>query len=77
MKKERPAPTLSALVGAPKAETVRQAIFTQTTTLGVWENWVAKVAKRALDREALTVAVDGRPVRVKVGRLPDGTVVTA
>jgi uncharacterized protein (TIGR00299 family) protein len=73
MKKGRPAHTLSVLVNAGAADAVRQVIFTETSTLGVRET---AYTKRALTREFATVAVDGIPVRVKIGRF-DGLVVNA
>ena len=73
MKKGRPAHTLSALVDAGRADAVRAAIFAQTTTIGLREQ---PLTKHALDREMVTVEVDGRPVAVKLAR-HDGVVVNA
>ena len=53
------------------AETVRRIIFTESSTIGLREQLVAK---HALGRELRTVPVDGVDVRVKVATL-DGEVV--
>ena len=73
MKKGRPAHVLSALCTDAVAAAVRDVVLRQTSTLGVRQH---RVARTALDREERTVDVDGRPVRVKVGRLA-GEVVNA
>jgi pyridinium-3,5-bisthiocarboxylic acid mononucleotide nickel chelatase len=73
MKKGRPAHALSALAPASAAAAVERTVFEQTTTIGLR---TTPVGKRALDRDWVTVAVDGHSVRVKVARL-DGRVVTA
>ena len=73
MKKGRPAHTLSALVDASRAPAVRAAIFRQTSTIGLREQ---PLAKHALDREMVSVEVDGRQVAVKLAR-HDGVVVNA
>lgn len=73
MKKGRPAHTLSALVDAGRADDVRAAIFRQTSTIGLREQ---PLTKHALDREMVTVEVDGRSVAVKLAR-HHGTVVNA
>jgi uncharacterized protein (DUF111 family) len=73
MKKGRPAHTLSALVPIAEAGDVRAAMFRHTPTLGLRET---TVRKRALDRAIRVVEVDGQPVRVKVGILPGGEVIT-
>ena len=65
MKKGRPAHTLSALVDAGRADEVRTAIFRHTSTIGLREQ---PLTKHALDREMVSVAVDGRPVAVKLAR---------
>ncbi len=64
MKKGRPAHTLCVL--APDAErgALRDAVFTLTSTLGVRERPVSRVA---LERGWRTVAVRGGDVRVKAG----------
>jgi pyridinium-3,5-bisthiocarboxylic acid mononucleotide nickel chelatase len=73
MKKGRPAHMLSVLAGAEHADTVRQVVFTETTTLGVRET---VVGKHALQRREEVLEVDGQRVRVKLG-LHDGRVVNA
>ncbi len=66
MKKGRPAHTLSVLVAADRADAVGREIFRHTTSIGLREQ---PVGKRALDRELVTVEVDGHPVDVKLARL--------
>jgi uncharacterized protein (TIGR00299 family) protein len=73
MKKGRPAHTLSVLVTTERVEAVRRVVFTQTTSIGVRETPVDKVA---LERSDHVVDVDGHPVRVKVAR-HEGAVVNA
>jgi pyridinium-3,5-bisthiocarboxylic acid mononucleotide nickel chelatase len=66
MKKGRPGVILSA-IARPEAEaSVARSILVQTTALGVR---VARMRRYELDREERTVEVDGRTVRVKLGRL--------
>jgi len=71
MKKGRPAHTLHALCRPDQVEAVRSVIFTETPTIGVRQ---LTVGKFALDRDTVTVDVDGRPVRAKLARA-DGRVV--
>jgi uncharacterized protein (DUF111 family) len=71
MKKGRPGVLLSALARPPAEGAVARAILEETTALGVR---VSRLRRYELDREERTVAVDGRAVRVKIGRL-DGRVV--
>jgi hypothetical protein len=73
MKKGRPAHTLSVLVAADRAEPVRAAIFRQTSTIGLREQ---PLGKHALDREMVTVEVDGQSIAVKLAR-HDGVLVNA
>ncbi|MDQ4006789.1 MAG: nickel pincer cofactor biosynthesis protein LarC, partial [Actinomycetota bacterium] len=73
MKKGRPAHTLSVLVPPDRVPAVRRVVFTQTTSIGVRETPVDKVA---LERSDRVVDVDGHPVRVKVAR-HEGAVVNA
>jgi uncharacterized protein (TIGR00299 family) protein len=73
MKKGRPAHTLSALVPADLAEQVRTAIFRETSTIGLR---ATSVAKHALEREGVSVEVDGVRIGVKIARLR-GAVVNA
>jgi len=65
MKRGRPAATLSVLVGAGEERAVRDAIFAETTTLGMRRR---VVEKWTLPREVLTVEVPGGSVRVKIAR---------
>jgi hypothetical protein len=71
MKKGRPGLLLSALARPEAEAAVARALLEETTTLGVR---VSRLRRYELEREEWTVEVDGRPVRVKVGRL-DGRVV--
>ena len=71
MKKGRPAYTLSALVSSTNESTVTQAIFLETSTIGVRRY---SVEKRVLEREMRAVTVHGMDIRVKVARMA-GTVV--
>ncbi len=73
MKKGRPAHTLSVLCSAATAPRVRSEMFRQTSTIGLREH---RVSKTALEREMVTVLVDGVEIAVKVARL-DGEVVNA
>ena len=73
MKKGRPAHTLSVLCDAALVPVLRERVFRETSTLGLRERTVGKVA---LERQEHTVQVDGRSIRVKVGLL-DGEVVNA
>jgi hypothetical protein len=63
MKKGRPAHTLSVLVAADRATAVREAIFRNTTTIGLREQTVGKTA---LDRAAHEVVVEGQRISIKV-----------
>jgi uncharacterized protein (TIGR00299 family) protein len=71
MKKGRPGLVLSALARPADEQAVARAILEETTALGVR---VTRVRRHELDREERTVEVDGRPVRVKLGRL-NGSIV--
>jgi uncharacterized protein (TIGR00299 family) protein len=73
MKKGRPAHTLSVLLASDRLETVRTAIFRQTSTIGLRET---TVVKHALAREMVQVDVGGEPVGVKLAR-HQGVVVNA
>jgi uncharacterized protein (DUF111 family) len=66
MKKGRPAHTLSVLTPPQHADAVRRIVFTESSTIGLREQ---QVAKHALGRELRTVVVDGVDVRVKVATL--------
>jgi uncharacterized protein (TIGR00299 family) protein len=71
MKKGRPGLVLSALARPENEQAVARAILEETTALGVR---VTRVRRHELDREERTVEVEGRPVRVKLGRLDGGIV---
>jgi pyridinium-3,5-bisthiocarboxylic acid mononucleotide nickel chelatase len=71
MKKGRPGVVLSALARPAAEAAVARAILEETTALGVR---VARLRRWELEREERSVALDGRAVRVKLGRL-DGRVV--
>jgi len=63
MKKGRPAFTLSVLVADVRLADVRDGVFRETTTIGLRELTVGKVA---LERSGEVVHVDGQPIAVKV-----------
>jgi uncharacterized protein (DUF111 family) len=73
MKKGRPAHTLSVLCTESVLPAVHRVVFTETSTIGLREQRVGKVA---LDRRETTVAVDGQQIRVKVASY-EGRVVNA
>jgi len=73
MKKGRPAHTLSVLVAADRAPAVRAAIFRHTSTIGLREQ---PLGKHALDREMVSVDVDGHRIAVKLAR-HEGVLVNA
>jgi uncharacterized protein (TIGR00299 family) protein len=73
MKKGRPAHTLSVLVAADRAAGVRAAIFRNTSTIGLREQ---PLGKHALDREMVSVEVDGQTIAVKLAR-HEGVLVNA
>jgi pyridinium-3,5-bisthiocarboxylic acid mononucleotide nickel chelatase len=64
MKKGRPGHVLSVLAQGPQCDALREVVLTETTTLGVREYAVDRVA---LDRRHDTVQTAFGPVRVKVG----------
>jgi len=64
MKQGRPGVTLSAVVPHAAAPAVSDAIFRNTTTLGVRQT---PVHREVLDRDHIDVDVDGQPVSVKRG----------
>jgi uncharacterized protein (TIGR00299 family) protein len=66
MKKGRPAHTLSVLCAAADAERLRTLVFVETSTIGLRQTAVGKIA---LERTESTVYVDGQPVRVKTAWL--------
>lgn len=73
MRKGRPGHVLSALADADALDAVCQAIFRQTTTLGIR---VSAVQRRSLRRDRIAVPVAGAQVSVKRGLLGDAVVTT-
>lgn len=73
MKKSRPALLLGALAPAAALDAVQRAVLTQTTSIGVRFD---RVARRVLDRGHATVATRFGPIPVKLAML-DGDVVNA
>ncbi len=65
MKKGRPAHTLSVLVRRKHADAVIDAIYGETSAIGLRE---LNIGKRALKREMTEVEVDGQRIGVKVAR---------
>jgi uncharacterized protein (TIGR00299 family) protein len=74
MKKGRPAHTVSALVTREQASAIRAVLFRETTTLGVRET---AATKTALNREFVSVDVDGQSIAVKLGRDANGELLNA
>ncbi|WP_404379992.1 nickel pincer cofactor biosynthesis protein LarC [Knoellia locipacati] len=74
MKKGRPAHTLSVLCDDAHRVPLRRVVLEHTTTFGVREHSVARVA---LDRSWETVTVRGHDVRIKLSHNADGRVVHA
>jgi pyridinium-3,5-bisthiocarboxylic acid mononucleotide nickel chelatase len=70
MKKGRPGTRVEALVRASDAARLEEKILIQFTTLGVKRS---DVLRTALQRESKVVNLGGHEIRVKVSRLPDGT----
>jgi uncharacterized protein (TIGR00299 family) protein len=68
MKKGRPAHTLHALTPAHRTAEVRGAMFRHTSTIGVRETTVDKIA---LPRTWRAVEVDGGKVRIKIAHQDD------
>jgi pyridinium-3,5-bisthiocarboxylic acid mononucleotide nickel chelatase len=71
MKKGRPAHTLHVLVADDPdlAAALQDVVFAETTAIGLRR---IAVTKSALDRELVTVLVEGHPIRVKLARAPAG-----
>ena len=69
MKKGRPGSRLEVLARPQDAHELERRIFQHTTTLGVR---CVDATRRALPRTVHEIDVDGRRVRVKVARGPDG-----
>jgi uncharacterized protein (TIGR00299 family) protein len=74
MKKGRPAHTVSALVTGEQAPAIRAVLLRETTTLGVRET---AATKTALNREFVSVDVDGQSIAVKLGRDANGELLNA
>jgi uncharacterized protein (TIGR00299 family) protein len=70
MKKGRPGTRIEVLARPAQADALEGVIFSHTSTLGVRRS---EVRRRALARDEMTVRVLGHDVRVKVARLPDGS----
>jgi pyridinium-3,5-bisthiocarboxylic acid mononucleotide nickel chelatase len=70
MKKNRPGTLVEVLCAAETAASLRDVLLVQTTTLGVRETVVTRYS---LPREMQTVQTQYGEIRVKVARLPDGT----
>jgi uncharacterized protein (TIGR00299 family) protein len=66
MKKGRAAHTLAVLTTDAAADDVTRAVFAESSTIGLRST---RVDKRELEREWVSVDVDGQQVRVKVARL--------
>ena len=64
-KKGRPGTLLSVLAEPSDAAELREVIFAESTTLGLRES---RIVRHALDRETLTVMVDGQSIAIKLGR---------
>jgi pyridinium-3,5-bisthiocarboxylic acid mononucleotide nickel chelatase len=73
MKKGRAAHTLSVLAEPERAEALMRIVFAHTSTIGLRQHPVGKVA---LEREIVRLELPGGPVRVKIARL-EGRVVGA
>ena len=71
MQKGRPGTRIEVLADLARADALEGLLFAHTTTLGVRRG---EVTRRALPREVVRVQVLGHQVRVKVARLPDGSV---
>ena len=73
MKKGRPAHTLNVLCAADLAPPLRALVFDLVPTLGLRQT---PTTKHVLDRTWVEVAIDDRPVRIKLGLL-DGRIASA
>ncbi|MBN1875588.1 MAG: LarC family nickel insertion protein [Anaerolineae bacterium] len=69
MKKNRPATLLRVLCRPDDVETMTAILFSETSTLGIREQ---RVARHALRREIHTVETDYGPVHIKTAYLHDG-----
>jgi uncharacterized protein (TIGR00299 family) protein len=68
MKKSRPATLVSVLADPAQADSLREILFRETTTLGVRTR---DVARHCLEREWQKVETEYGTVRIKIGRLGD------
>ena len=71
MKTGRPGTRIEVLAHPSLAESLEAVLFAETSTLGVRSS---TVRRRALPREETRVRILGHDVRVKLARLPDGSV---
>ena len=74
MKKNRPGTRVSVLCRERDAAPLREILFRETSTLGVR---VTPLRRYALKRETAAVETPWGTVRVKIARLPDGSVKAA
>jgi uncharacterized protein (TIGR00299 family) protein len=74
MKKGRPGAVLTILAPPEREATLRDLLFTQTTTLGVRRR---SEHRYVLDRETTVVDVDGHEIRVKLARDAKGRLLHA
>jgi uncharacterized protein (TIGR00299 family) protein len=70
MKKGRPGTRVEVLASPARADALEALLFAHTTTLGVRRT---ELVRRVLPRDEQTVEVLGHTIRVKVARLPDGS----
>ncbi len=70
MKKNRPATQLTVLTQPENEEKLTNIILSETSTLGV-RRYVVK--RTCLEREVRSVHITDGDIRVKLGKLPDGT----
>ena len=71
MKKNRPGILVSVLCDPGKRDVLAGVLFAETSTLGVR---VSPLLRLRIEREIREVATRFGPIRVKIGRGPDGTV---
>ncbi len=66
MKKSRPGILISVIVSAEKLREIEEVLLLHTSTFGVR---AYPVTRSCLEREFLTINLDGFPVRVKIGKI--------
>ena len=71
MKKDRPGTVVDVLCRAEDVETIRTSLLRHTTTLGLRQT---SVTRYSLDRRVEAIETPYGRVRVKIAKLPDGTV---